>query len=119
MREKIAEMILNCDDVKEKHCKLLKDLNTQHSALENRKICAECRATAILALIASEQAPLRKALKEAQKELKYYKAMDGLVDINNITTDIVYKAFFLSMLKDNLGHGADKEINELIKECEG
>jgi hypothetical protein len=39
-------------------------------------------------------------------------------NMNNITTDMVYKAFFLSMLKDNLGHGFDKEINELIKECE-
>ena len=55
LESKIAEMILGCDDVKEKKCELLKDLNTPHTEKENRKICASCRAKAILALIASEQ----------------------------------------------------------------
>lgn len=31
----------------------------------------------------------------------------------NIITDIVYSAFFDSMLKDNLGHGYDKDMEAL------
>jgi hypothetical protein len=38
------------------------------------------------------------------------------VDDKNILTDVVYSQFFLSMLKDNLGHGFDSEINHLIQE---
>ena len=34
----------------------------------------------------------------------------------NILTDQIYKAFFKSMLEDNLGKGADKEIKALLKE---
>lgn len=34
----------------------------------------------------------------------------------NILTDEIYKGFFLSMLKDNLGKGYDGEINKLIGE---
>ncbi len=37
-------------------------------------------------------------------------------DSKNILTDSIYKAFFLSMLRDNLGKGFDKEINTLIQE---
>ncbi len=36
----------------------------------------------------------------------------------NILTDRIYSAFFLSMLKDNLGKGVDKEVKSLIKEIE-
>ena len=64
LESKIAEMILGCDDVKEKKCELLKDLNTPHTEKENRKICASCRAKAILALIAEEQKPLVEALEK-------------------------------------------------------
>lgn len=39
-------------------------------------------------------------------------------DSENILTDKIYSAFFLSMLKDNLGKGADGEINKLISEIE-
>ena len=38
------------------------------------------------------------------------------VDAATILTDYVFSAFFLSMLEDNLGQGADNEINELISE---
>lgn len=38
------------------------------------------------------------------------------VNAENILTDQIYKAFFLSMLKDNRGKGADDEINKLITE---
>jgi hypothetical protein len=37
---------------------------------------------------------------------------------DNILTDYVYKRFFISMLKDNLGKGADTEINQLLKELD-
>ena len=37
---------------------------------------------------------------------------------DNILTDKIYKAFFESMLHDNLGHGVDDEIYSLIKEIE-
>lgn len=37
-------------------------------------------------------------------------------DEENILTDQIYKAFFISMLKDNLGQGVDAEINALLKE---
>ncbi len=40
------------------------------------------------------------------------------VSAANILTDRVYSAFFLSMLKDNLGKGVDKEVKGLIKEIE-
>lgn len=36
----------------------------------------------------------------------------------NILTDMIYKAFFISMLRDNLGKGADKDINSLLVELE-
>jgi hypothetical protein len=39
------------------------------------------------------------------------------VNADNITTDMVYKQFFISILEQNLGHGFDSEINELIAEC--
>lgn len=34
----------------------------------------------------------------------------------NIMQDMVYKAFFKSMLEDNKGHGYDKQINALLAE---
>ena len=34
----------------------------------------------------------------------------------NIMTDKIYASFFLSILKDNLGHGFDEEINALLAE---
>lgn len=42
------------------------------------------------------------------------------VDENNILIDIVYKGFFKSMLKDNLGYSKelDDELNNLLKEIE-
>ncbi len=44
-----------------------------------------------------------------------------LVDKDNILTDMVYSAFFLSMLKDNLGVDAraDEAIKELIHQIAG
>lgn len=38
------------------------------------------------------------------------------VTAGNILTDEVYAAFFASMLKENLGQGADAEINDLLKQ---
>ena len=38
------------------------------------------------------------------------------VSPQNILTDYVYRAFFVSMLKDNLGKGADREIKRLLAE---
>lgn len=40
------------------------------------------------------------------------------VDTSNILTDEIYKRFFISMLKDNLGQGVDKQINELLSELD-
>lgn len=37
-------------------------------------------------------------------------------DSRNILTDKIFSAFFLSMLRDNLGKGYDEEITELISE---
>jgi hypothetical protein len=38
---------------------------------------------------------------------------------DNITTDLIYKSFFVSMLKDNKGHSKeiDAAIDELIALC--
>lgn len=36
------------------------------------------------------------------------------VTADNIMSDQIYSAFFLSMLNDNLGQGFDQEINALI-----
>lgn len=38
------------------------------------------------------------------------------VDEKNILTDDIYKQFFISMLNDNLGKGADKDIKALLSE---
>ena len=41
---------------------------------------------------------------------------------SNILTDIIYKAFFASMLKDNKGKAGasvDKAIDNLLAKCEG
>ena len=38
------------------------------------------------------------------------------VNAENILTDEIYKAFFVSMLKDNFGKGVDKEIRALLDE---
>ena len=40
------------------------------------------------------------------------------VNTKNILTDLLFKSFFVSMLKDNLGKGADKEINVLLTELD-
>ena len=64
---------------------------------------------------------MRKEIKNKLKQAGVRNLKEfGYPEVNtdNITTDMIYKAFFLSMLKDNLGKGFDKEINELIKECE-
>jgi hypothetical protein len=39
-----------------------------------------------------------------------------MVNKNNILTDDVFKRFFVSMLRDNLGQGADDAINGLLTE---
>lgn len=36
---------------------------------------------------------------------------------DNILTDIVYKRFFISMLKENLGMGYDSDMKALLEEC--
>ena len=38
------------------------------------------------------------------------------VTAKNILTDLIYKAFFVSMLRDNLGKGYDSDIKLLLKE---
>lgn len=57
-----------------------------------------------------------KLVSAGVKNLKEF----GYPSVNkkNILTDIVYRKFFLSMLKDNLGSGAsvDMVLKELIKE---
>lgn len=42
----------------------------------------------------------------------------GAANKDNILTDEVFSAFFLSMLKDNKGKGADEAIDSLIAEIE-
>ena len=58
----------------------------------------------------------QKLIKTGIKNLNEF----GYPNVNeqNILTDVIYSGFFLSMLKDNLGHGEvyDKVINELINE---
>lgn len=39
------------------------------------------------------------------------------VNETNILTDMIFRPFFVSMLRDNLGHGFDNEINALLTEC--
>lgn len=41
------------------------------------------------------------------------------VNSTNILTDMVFKPFFVSMLKDNLGKGHDNDINALLTELGG
>lgn len=58
---------------------------------------------------------IRKSLIAAGvKNLKKF----GYPGVNetNILTDYLYKKFFLSMLKENLGLGFDKEVNQLIED---
>ncbi len=38
------------------------------------------------------------------------------VNKDNILTDDIFKAFFKSMLQDNLGKGFDADVNALLKE---
>lgn len=42
------------------------------------------------------------------------------VDVENILTDQIYAGFFISMLKENLGHSKaiDTEINKLLAEID-
>lgn len=39
-----------------------------------------------------------------------------MVNKENILTDDVFKRFFVSMLRDNYGQGADDAINSLLEE---
>ena len=59
-----------------------------------------------------------KLIKAGVKNLQEF----GYPNANkeNILTDEVYKAFFASMLKDNLGNSTDidKAINELLAQCD-
>ena len=55
-----------------------------------------------------------KLIKAGVRNLKEFGYPD--VDEKNILTDMIFKEFFRSMLKDNLGKGADKEINALLAE---
>jgi len=59
-----------------------------------------------------------RLIEAGVKNLKIY----GYPECNkdNILTDQIYKAFFVSMLKDNKGNGAaiDKAIDELLAVCE-
>lgn len=36
---------------------------------------------------------------------------------DNILTDQIFKAFFATMLRENLGRGYDREISAMLKEC--
>lgn len=40
------------------------------------------------------------------------------VNADNIFTDRVFRELFVGMLKDNLGRGADAELNDLIARCD-
>lgn len=55
-----------------------------------------------------------KLIQAGVRNLKEFGYPD--VDATNILTDMIYKEFFRSMLKDNLGKGADKDINALMAE---
>lgn len=55
-----------------------------------------------------------KLIAAGVKNLKEFGYPDVTAD--NILTDLIYGGFFLSMLRDNLGLGFDKQINELIAE---
>lgn len=55
----------------------------------------------------------QKLIERGVLNLKEFGYVD--VDVDNILTDAVYSAFFLSMLNENLGYGFDYEINEIIK----
>lgn len=55
-----------------------------------------------------------KLLKAGVRNLKEFGYPS--VDEKNILTDMIFKEFFRSMLKDNLGKGADKDINALLAE---
>ena len=58
----------------------------------------------------------KKLIAAAVKNLKAFGYPK--VDEFNIFTDQIYKAFFRSMLEENLGNGAtiDNEINQLLKD---
>jgi hypothetical protein len=57
-----------------------------------------------------------KLIKAGVKNLKEF----GYPSVNkkNILTDEIYKRFFISMLKDSMGHGkiVDNEIEKLLNE---
>ncbi len=57
----------------------------------------------------------QKIIQAGVKNLKEY-GYPGC-DSKNILTDQIYKAFFSSMLEDNLGKGYDSDIQALMKEC--
>lgn len=59
----------------------------------------------------------KKLIQAGIRNLKEYGYPD--VDSENIITDMIYSAFFSSMLKDNLGfagQSVDAEINGLLHE---
>jgi hypothetical protein len=62
-------------------------------------------------MTAAIRASLIKAGVRNLKEFGY-----PMVNEKNILTDDVFKRFFVSMLRDNLGKGADDTINALLKE---
>jgi len=55
-----------------------------------------------------------KIVENGVKNLKKF----GYPSINkeNILTDMIYKQFFERMLKDNLDHGFDDEINSILED---
>lgn len=57
-----------------------------------------------------------KLIAAGVRNLKEFGYPDVTAD--NILTDLIYSGFFLSMLRDNLGLGFDRQINELIAEVE-
>jgi len=57
-----------------------------------------------------------KLIKNGIINLKEFGYPD--VDEKNILTDMIYSAFFKSMLEDNLEKGYDTEIKSLINEIE-
>lgn len=56
----------------------------------------------------------QKLITAGIKNLKEY-GYPGVTE-ENILTDDIYKAFFKSMLNDNLGKGADNAIKSLLAE---
>ncbi len=64
--------------------------------------------------MATKAAIRETLLKAGVRNLKSFGYPD--VTTENILTDEIYKAFFKSMLNDNMGIGQSKEVEEVISQ---